>query len=149
MADILSRLAPPPGAKRKRKRVGRGPGSGLGKTAGKGQKGQRSRSGKDIGRGFEGGQMPLARRLPKHGFVNPNKVVASVVPVGKLDRHFEAGEVNIEDLKAKGLVPRKAERVKILGDGELTKALVVRAHAFSASARQKIEAAGGKAEVVE
>ncbi len=149
MSDLLSRLKPAPGARHRRRRVGRGPGSKWGKTAGKGQKGQKSRSGKDLGRGFEGGQMPLQRRLPKRGFINIFAIQTYTVSVGRIERHFESGEVTVADLKAKGLVPKKAKRVKVLGDGEMTKAYNVKVHAFSASARDKIEKAGGKAVVIE
>ncbi len=149
MSDVLSRLKPAAGARHRRRRVGRGPGSKWGKTAGKGQKGQRSRSGKDIGRGFEGGQMPLVRRLPKRGFINIFAVPTHTVALARIERHFDGGEVTVAALKAKGLVPKKAERVKVLGDGEVTKAFEVKVHAFSASAREKIEKAGGKAVVIE
>jgi large subunit ribosomal protein L15 len=147
MGTTLHTLAPNPGATKKRKRVGRGPGSGYGKTAGRGQKGQKARAGSHGAIvGFEGGQMPMQRRLPKRGFTNQFRVEAYPVNVGVLDR-FD-GEVGIDELRAAGLVPKKAKLVKILGNGEVTKGLTVRAHRFSKSAVAKLEAAGGKAEVV-
>lgn len=138
-----------PGARRERKRVGRGIGSGLGKTAGRGQKGQRARSGRKPGPYFEGGQMPLQRRLPKRGFNNARFAkVYSIVNVSDLAR-FESGSVvTPELLHEAGLVRRLNDGVKILGEGEITTALTVQAHAFSESAIEKIEAAGGKAEVI-
>ena len=149
MGTTLSTLSPPPGAKHRKKRLGRGPGSGWGTTAGKGTKGQESRSGPDIHIWFEGGQMPLQRRLPKRGFVSPFRVVNSPVNLRDLAEAFAAGEqVGPEELIAKGLVPRKAKRIKVLGNGEITHALNVKAHAFSASAAEKIKAAGGTTEVV-
>jgi large subunit ribosomal protein L15 len=148
MGKTLESLSPSPGAKKKRKRVGRGPGSGLGKTCGRGQKGQKSRSGKDLRRGFEGGQMPLQRRVPKRGFKNIFAVPVSVTNVGKIARHFSNGVVGPEELQAAGLVKRNAKRVKVLGEGTLERALTVRAHYFSATAREKIEKAGGKAEEI-
>jgi large subunit ribosomal protein L15 len=149
MGTTLSNLAPPRGAKRKRKRLGRGPGSGRGTTAGKGQKGQKSRSGVTLGRGFEGGQMPLQRRLPKIGFKNPFRVEYAAVNVGRIATAFAAGEtVDPAALKQKGLAPRSAKLVKVLGNGEIAHALTIRAHAFSSTALEKIQAAGGAAEVV-
>jgi large subunit ribosomal protein L15 len=142
----LSDLSPAPGSRRSRKRVGRGPGSGNGKTAGRGHKGQKSRSGYSKRAGFEGGQMPLVRRVPKRGFTNIFRIEYEVVNVGRLDGL--EGEVTPEGLAAAGLV--KAGRpVKILADGELTTALKVAAHKFSRAAREKIEAAGGSCEVIE
>jgi len=147
MGTTLSTLAPNKGATRKRKRVGRGPGSGYGKTAGKGQKGQKARAGHHGSKvGFEGGQMPMQRRLPKRGFANPFRVEAAPINVAALEK-FD-GEVDVEALKAAGVVPRKAKLVKVLGQGNLTKKLTVRAHRFSKSAREKIEAAGGTVEVI-
>lgn len=145
----LHDLKPAPGARRARRRVGRGIGSGLGKTSGRGQKGQKARSGGGKGPYFEGGQMPLQRRLPKRGFNNARFAKEfAVVNVADLAR-FEAGTtVTPELLKETGLVGRIKDGVKILGDGELTAALTVQAHAFSKSAVEKIEAAGGKAEVI-
>jgi len=145
----LHNLRPAAGAKRSRKRVGRGPGSGNGKTAGKGHKGQKSRSGYSRRYGFEGGQMPLVRRIPKRGFTNIFRVEYQIVNVADLDRAFEAGdEVTIETFADKGLVRRGATLVKVLANGEISKKLNVQAHKFSAAARSKIEAAGGKCEVV-
>jgi large subunit ribosomal protein L15 len=147
---ILSRLSPPAGAVRGKKRVGRGPGSGLGKTAGRGQKGQKARQPGGIHKlGFEGGQTPIQRRLPKTGFHNPfsKKVVA--INVEQLKR-FDAGAVvDAEALRNARLIRREYDAIKILGEGELDRALTVRAHAFSASAKEKIEKAGGTAETVE
>ena len=140
-------LAPAAGATHSRKRVGRGPGSGHGKTAGRGSKGQKSRSGYRHQRGFEGGQMPLHRRLPKRGFTNIFRVEYDIVNLSDLDR-FEAGAaVTPESLTALRLT-RKNRPVKILGDGKVQKALTVSAHKFSASAKAGIEAAGGRCEVL-
>lgn len=144
---ILSRLKPPPGAVHRRRRVGRGPGSGLGKTCGKGQKGQKSR-GPLKKLHFEGGQMPLQRRLPKHGFTNIFADEVCVVNVGSLDV-FEAGAVvDPESLKAKRLVRGRFDRVKILGVGDLEHALTVKVHAISKSAQEKVEKAGGTVELI-
>ncbi|MFQ5536441.1 MAG: 50S ribosomal protein L15 [Gemmatimonadota bacterium] len=140
MAELHD-LSPSGGSRRNRKRVGRGPGSGLGKTSGRGQKGQGSRSGGGVRPGFEGGQMPLHRRIPKRGFTNINRVEYQVVNVRELAR-FE-GEVSVATLKEAGLIGSLRKPVKILGVGEVEKALQVEAHAFSKSAREKIEAAGG------
>jgi large subunit ribosomal protein L15 len=153
MADpkipILSRLSPPKGAVKGRRRVGRGPGSGLGTTAGYGQKGQRARAGGAIHPWFEGGQTPLWRRLPKRGFKNPFTKAVAVVNVGLL-ANFDAGSiVGPDKLVEAGFVRGEFDRVKILGDGQLDKALTVRAHAFSASAKEQIEKAGGKVELIE
>lgn len=149
MGKTLSDLAPNPGARHKRKRLGRGPASGRGTTGGKGQKGQLSRSGVTLGRSFEGGQMPLNRRLPKFGFKNLFRVEYAAVNVGRIAAVFEAGEtVDPDALKAKGMAPRSAELLKVLGSGQVTQALTVRAHAFSQAAKEKIEAAGGTVEVV-
>ncbi len=145
----LHELAPNPGATKEKKRVGRGIGSGLGKTAGKGHKGQKTRSGdRNLPSWFEGGQTPLHKRIPKRGFRNLNRVEYSVVNLKTLDRYFSEGEeITPEKLLEKGLV-KKGLPVKVLGDGELTKKLVVKAHAFSQSAKEKIEKAGGTCEVV-
>ncbi len=144
----LSHLRPPDGAVKKRKRVGRGPGSGTGKTAGRGSKGAQSRSGYKRKRGFEGGQMPLHRRLPKRGFINPFRVEFAVVNLDELAERFEAGAVvTVDGLRERGLVPA-ALPVKVLGRGELDKALTVQVHKFSASAVRKIAAAGGTAEAL-
>ena len=142
----LHSLAPAPGSRRPRKRVGRGEGSGTGKTAGRGQKGAGSRSGSKRRARFEGGQMPIHMRLPKlKGFKNPFKVSYQVVNVARLGELFpEGGDVRVEDLVEKGAV-RDGLLVKVLGNGELSVALQVSAHAFSASAKDKIEKAGGSA----
>lgn len=144
---ILSRLRAPVGAVKKKTRVGRGPGSGLGKTAGRGQKGQRARN--TTPTGFEGGQMPLQRRLPKTGFKNPFKTNYATINVGNLNA-FDAGAVvDLDALIAQRMVRKALDGLKILGDGELEKALTVKAHAVSAGARAKIEKAGGKVELIE
>ena len=150
MALSLNNLKAPEGATHKKKRVGRGPGSGLGKTAGRGNKGQKSRSGYSGMRGFEGGQMPLHRRLPKRGFTNIFKREWAEVNLADLEKQFEAGaSVTPEALVEKGLVRKsKAKSVVVLGQGELKKNLTISAHRFSSAAKQKIEAAGGKAEVI-
>ena len=142
----LHELSPAKGSKRARKRIGRGPGSGIGKTAGRGHNGQRSRSGYSQRLGFEGGQMPLIRRVPKRGFTNIFKTTYQVVNLERL-ADLE-GEVTPEVLADQGLV-RRGHLVKILGNGEISTALTVRAHKFSASAKAKIEAAGGSCEVIE
>lgn len=144
----LKDLHPAPGATHSRKRLGRGPASGTGKTAGRGLNGQKSRAGGGKGAGFEGGQTPLARRLPKlPGFRNPNKVYYKAVNVSRLEEKFEAGDVvDCDSLMAKGIIKHTTDPVKILGSGELTKALTVRADKISASAKAKVEAAGGKVE---
>jgi large subunit ribosomal protein L15 len=145
---MLGQLTPPGGAKRGPKRVGRGPGSGQGKTAGKGHKGQKARSGAPIRPGFEGGQMPLQRRLPKRGFRNIFKKRYALVHIRDLNR-FAAGEVvDVEALRRAGLITKAPDGVKIVGDGDLQVALTIRAHAYTESARQKIEAASGKVEKV-
>lgn len=145
----LHELQPHPGATRVRKRVGRGIAAGQGKTAGKGHKGQKTRSGdRTMPPYFEGGQTPLHQRLPKRGFVNPNRKEYTPVNVGTLEKLFEDGsEVTPEVLAQKGLCS-KGDLVKVLGDGELTKKLTVRAHAFSKTAKEKIEKAGGTCEVI-
>jgi large subunit ribosomal protein L15 len=147
----LSQLKPAPGAKRERKRVGRGNASGQGTTAGKGQKGQMTRSGKKHPwRGFEGGQLPLFRRLArKRGFVNPTRVEYEPVNVGDLARFDANAIITPESLVAAGLLKHHPKLpVKVLASGELDRALTVRAHRFSAAAKQKIEAAGGTAEAL-
>jgi large subunit ribosomal protein L15 len=150
MAMGLNNLKAPAGATHKKKRVGRGPGSGLGKTAGRGNKGQKSRSGYSRMRGFEGGQMPLHRRLPKRGFTNIFKKEWVEVNLADLDSLFEAGAtVTPEELVKSGVIRRsEIAAVVILGQGTVGKALNVSAHRFSASARRKIEEAGGQAEVI-
>ena len=140
-------LRPSPGATHYRKRVGRGPGSGHGKTAGKGNKGQRSRSGYRHLRGFEGGQMPLHRRIPKRGFTNIFRVEYDIVNLSDLDR-FEAGAAVTPQALAEKRLARASRPVKILGGGEIAKALNVSAHKFSAGAKARIEAAGGRCEVI-
>ena len=143
----LHELKPPTGATRTRRRVGRGTGSGLGKTSGRGHKGQKSRSGASARYGSEGGQMPLSRRLPKHGFTNIFKKEFQIVNVADLDR-FEPGEVTPQTLRDAGLVKKSHLPVKILGDGNIEKAFTVKANAFTKSAVKKIEDAGGKTEVI-
>ncbi len=144
----LHELAPPPGAKKKPKRIGRGPGSGHGKTATKGHKGLLARSGGGKGPGFEGGQMPLVRRVPKYGFVNPFRTVYSIVNLKALASLGDVTEVTPQTLVQAGLVKNKRRPVKVLGEGEVTRPLVVQAHKFSKAAAEKIQAAGGKAEVI-
>ena len=144
----LSDLKPPKGAKHAKKRVGRGYGSGTGVTSGRGHKGQKSRSGYHRKRGFEGGQMPLHRRLPKRGFFNPFRVEYAVVNLDTLNERFEAGtEVTPELLRERGVV-RSKKLVKILGRGDIQTALTVKAHKFSGVAAEKIAAAGGRCEVL-
>lgn len=143
-----SNLKPAVGSRRTRKRVGRGPGSGLGKTSGRGEKGQKSRSGYSRKRGFEGGQMPLHRRLPKRGFHNPFRTEYRTINVDRL-QVLEAGSVvDAEALRKAGLLAKGKAPLKVLGNGELRVAVTVRAAKFTAAAVKKIEAAGGKAEVV-
>ena len=148
MALRLHELKPGKGANRKRKRVGRGPGSGNGKTAGRGHKGQRSRSGFSQRAGFEGGQMPLYRRLPKRGFTNIFAKKWVVMNVADLNRFAEGSTVSPELLIEAGFVKKIRDGVRILGKGNLERKLTVKAHHFTESARQKIEAAGGTAEVL-
>jgi large subunit ribosomal protein L15 len=144
----LSDLRPAPGASKRRKRVGRGDGSGHGKTSCRGHKGQGARSGGGTRPGFEGGQMPLQRRLPKRGFYNPFRVELAVVNLAQLEVFPQGSEVTPQSLAERGLISGKQPRVKILGDGALSKSLTVKAHGFSAKAREKIEAGGGKAELI-
>lgn len=162
----LHELSPPPGAVRPRRRVGRGPGSGTGKTSGRGHKGARSRSGYSRRRGFEGGQMPLIRRVPKRGFTNIFRRPYQIVNLADLNRFEDGAVVSEVELVAAGfvhgarlyapsapdgeavLVRSRGFRVKVLGGGELTRRLTVRAHAFSESARRKIEGAGGAVETI-
>ncbi len=143
----LSNLQPPRGVKKNRKRIGRGIGSGTGKTSGKGQKGQKSRSGGNPHPWFEGGQMPLYRRLPKRGFTNIFKKEYEVVNVGQLAAMSQDDPVTPQALKEKGLI-KKVGAVKILGTGDLSASLNVEAHKFSRSAIEKIEKAGGKAKII-
>ena len=146
----LNNLRPPKGASHPRKRVGRGPGSGHGKTASRGSKGAKSRSGFRFKRGFEGGQMPLHRRVPKRGFRNLFRVEYAVINLDTLGEVFDAGsEVTPEVLRERGLVRHATAQIKVLGRGEVGKKLTVRAHKFSGSAAEKIAAAGGVAEVIE
>lgn len=144
----LDELFPSPGARRPKKRVGRGPSSGSGKTGGRGTKGQRSRAGGGVRPGFEGGQMPLIRRLPKRGFTNIFGQDFKVVNVRDLARFAPDSVVDEEALRRAGLVKGTGGRIKLLGQGEITMPLTVRVHAVSAQAKAKIEAAGGKVEVV-
>lgn len=143
----LHNLRPSKGSHRNRKRLGRGPGSGTGKTAGRGQKGQKARSGASIPAGFEGGQMPLQRRIPKGGFTPLSRIEYQVINVRTLDE-LEEGVITPEVLRSHGLLGSGRTLLKILGTGELGRAVQVHAHAFSASAREKIEAAGGTATVI-
>ncbi len=144
----LSRLKPPSGAHKTRKRVGRGPGSGTGKTAGRGQKGQKARAAAKTFPGFEGGQMPLQRRLPKRGFTPRNRVEYAILNVVDLNFFDDGAEVSPAELHAEGMIPKATSLVKILGDGELDVKLTIKAHKFSASASEKIAAKGGTAEVI-
>jgi large subunit ribosomal protein L15 len=149
MGTTLHTLKGPRGATRNRKRIGRGPGSGTGEQSGKGVKGQKARTGHHGARfGFEGGQMPMQRRFPKKGFKNPFRQEVFAVNVGALEERFAPGTVDLATLQGAGMVPRSSRTVKILGEGELTKKLNVKATAFSAAAKEKIEKAGGTAEVV-
>lgn len=150
MAKELSNLKPVPGSTRPRMRVGRGEGSGKGRTAGRGQKGQLSRSGSGVRPGFEGGQMPLQRRIPKRGFNNVFAKDFSIVNIGEIGKRFESGAlVDAEALLAAGLISRMGrDGVKVLGRGEIPVALTVRATSFSKSAAEKIAAAGGSVEVI-
>ena len=146
----LHELSPNPGSRQRRKRVGRGDSSGLGKTAGRGEKGQKSRTGSKVRPFFEGGQIPLFRRLPKRGFNQPDHIEYALVNLNILEDNFAAGDVvDAESLRAKKLLGTAEKMIKILANGELTKALTVKAEKFSAAAKAKIEAAGGKVEVVE
>ncbi len=141
----LSTLRPAKGSHRSRKRVGRGAGSGLGKTAGKGHKGTKARSGGQTNPGFEGGQMPMYRRLPKRGFTNPFKVRAQTVNLRQLAK-LSVAELNPDTLRAAGLISRAEDPVKLLATGQVERAFTVRGIALSASAKSKIEAAGGRVE---
>ena len=148
--NILSNLKPPKGSRKKPKRVGRGPGSGLGKTSGKGHKGQKSRSGAHIPAWFEGGQMPLQRRIPKFGFRSKFRIEYQVLNLGALQKYYDKGELkngnlNPDMLFKEGVISKKNRPVKILGDGDFKQKLEISAHAFSKSAKEKIEKSGGKA----
>ena len=144
----LSNLKPVAGSTKNRKRLGRGHGSGTGKQSGKGHKGQNARSGGGVKPGFEGGQMPLQRRIPKRGFVSRNKKVYSLVNLRDLEIFADGSVVDLEQYGKSGLVGKIRDGIKILADGEISKALTVQAHKFSKSAAAKIEAAGGKVEVL-
>jgi large subunit ribosomal protein L15 len=144
----LHELSPAPGSKKERKRIGRGIGSGTGKTSGKGHKGQNARSGGGVRLGFEGGQNPLYRRLPKRGFTNRSRVEYSIVNLEELNRFTTGTDVTPETLVESGLVRNAKDLIKILGNGDITVQLTVRANKFSQSAVDKIEAAGGKTEVI-
>ncbi|MDD7350725.1 MAG: 50S ribosomal protein L15 [Christensenellales bacterium] len=145
----LNNMSPAPGAKTEKKRLGRGIGSGLGKTSGKGHKGQNARSGGGVRPGFEGGQMPLVRRIPKRGFTNNFKKVYSIVNVSDLEKFADGTEVTAELLLQEGVLSKVEEYgLKVLGNGTLTKKLVVKANKFTKSAAEIIEKAGGKAEVL-
>ncbi len=145
---MLNQLRVPRGSRRKPKRVGRGRSSGHGKTSTRGHKGQKARSGGGVRPGFEGGQMPLSRRLPKRGFTNIFRKEYTILNVGDLEQRFKAGdEITPEVLVKNGLI-RKRDRIKILGEGKLTKGLKVSAHAFSKKAQERIKEAGGEIEVI-
>ena len=149
MSDVLSRLAPPPGARHSVRRVGRGPGGGKGKTSGKGMKGQKARKPGNFHKThFQGGQTPIQRRLAKRGFRVPFPVETVVLNVGQLERFADGSTVDEAALRKARLVQGRDVRVKILGDGELTKKLAVHAHGFSASASEKIQQAKGQAIVI-
>ena len=144
----LSELKPPRGARKKRKRIGRGDGSGHGGTSTKGAKGQKARAGGSVKPGFEGGQMPLTRRLPKRGFTNTFKKVITTVNLNQLGRFAGGSVVDPESLMAQGIIKKIGDGVKILGTGELDRPLNIKAHMISRSAREKVEAAGGSVEVI-
>jgi large subunit ribosomal protein L15 len=150
MALSLNNLKPAKGSTHKKKRVGRGPGSGLGKTAGRGHKGQKSRSGYSSRPGFEGGQMPLQRRLPKRGFTNIFKKQWIEISLAKIEAHFESGaDVTPEILHERGLIKKAKHDLVILGNGDITKSLNISAHRFTKTAQDKIEKAGGSATTIE
>jgi large subunit ribosomal protein L15 len=144
----LDSLVPHDGARKNKKRIGRGPGSGHGKTACKGSKGQKSRSGASIPAGFQGGQMPIYRQLPKRGFKNPFRKSYGVLNVSTLGAIEHDGVIDIEFLKQRGLVRKRDKLVKILGDGEINRAVNIKVHAVSRTAREKIEKAGGSIEII-
>lgn len=149
MALSLNNLHPKEGSTHKKKRVGRGPGSGLGKTAGRGHKGQKSRSGYSSRPGFEGGQMPLQRRLPKRGFTNIFKKEWIEISLAKIEENFNAGEtVTPELLHERGLIKKAKHDLVILGNGDISKGLTISAHRFTKTAKEKIEKAGGTANVI-
>ena len=145
---MLNELKPVEGARHSRKRLGRGVGSGLGKTSGRGQKGQNSRSGGGVRPGFEGGQIPLFQRLPKRGFNNINRKEYAIVNLADLEMFENGAKVTLESYFETGLVKNAKDGIKVLGEGQLTKKLTVQAHKFSASAAKAIEAAGGTVEVI-
>ena len=150
MALTLNNLHPAPGSTHKKKRIGRGPGSGTGKTAGKGHKGQKSRSGYSSKRGFEGGQMPLQRRLPKRGFTNIFKKEWIEISLAKIEESFNAGEdVTPQILHDRGLIKKAKHDLVILGTGDVSKSLNISAHRFTKTAKDKVEKAGGSATVIE
>ena len=151
MSITLHNLHPNDGATKDKKRLGRGRGSGKGKTSGKGVKGQKARPGHHGARfAFEGGQMPMPRRIPKRGFKNPNREDSFPINVAQLEKLFDAGAtVDLAALRTKGVVPKLVEKIKILGEGELKKKLTIKAQGVSESARSKIEAAGGTIEITE
>jgi large subunit ribosomal protein L15 len=150
MTITLHNLHPNPGATKTKKRLGRGRGSGTGKTSGKGVKGQKARPGHHGARfAFEGGQMPMPRRIPKRGFKNRNRIEVFPVNVATLESLFDAGAtVDLATLQAKGLIPKRIEQIKILGEGDITKKLSIKAHRASAVAKEKVEKAGGSIEIV-
>ena len=145
----LNNLKPNKGARKARKRVGRGPGSGHGKTSGRGEKGQKSRSGYSSQLGFEGGQMPLHRRVPKRGFTNIFKTEFNVINLSDLERFDEGSTVDQASLREAGVVKGRVKKLKVLGNGELTRKLTVSADKFSKTAKEKIEAAGGTCQEIE
>ena len=145
----IGQLSPAEGSKRNRKRLGCGPGSGLGKTSGRGHKGQKSRSGSSIPAWFEGGQMPLQRRLPKRGFTNIFRVERQIVNVRDLEKFDANAEINVEALLDKGIIKNLKRPVKLLGEGELNKPLKVIVHACSKKAKEIVEKAGGEVQIVE
>ena len=147
MSTRLNNLHPPKGSKQNKKRVGRGNASGHGVTAGRGDNGQKSRSGYSRRFGFEGGQTPLIKRIPKRGFNNPFRNEYEIINVYQLN-NFKKKNIKLKDLRESGLISRNAELIKILGDGEIDKAINIEAHKFSKSAKEKIEKAGGKVKVV-
>jgi large subunit ribosomal protein L15 len=149
MALTLNNLHPAPGSTHRKKRVGRGPGSGLGKTAGRGHKGQKSRSGYSSKRGFEGGQMPLQRRLPKRGFTNIFKKLWIEISLAKIEENFKSGDViTPEILHERGLIKKAKHDLVILGTGDVSKSLNISAHRFTKTAKDKIEKAGGAATII-
>jgi len=144
----LAQMQANPGARHSRKRIGRGQGSGTGKTAGKGHKGQLARSGGGKGPGFEGGQTPIYKRIPKRGFTNVNRKEYAIVNLSDLNRFEEGADINIETLKNAGLIKKELAGLKVLGNGELEKKLNITCHKISAAAKAAIEKAGGKVEVI-